>query len=66
MNSRLFIVAGYGAWYLTFLLGFFLLAPSTDDGYYVIAAMGTALKGSPGFWIGDEFSHVFFLPTGFT
>ena len=66
MNSRLFIVAGYGAWYLTFVLGFFILAPSTDDGYYVIAAMGTALTGSPGFWIGDEFSHVFFLPTAFT
>jgi len=66
VNSRLFIIAGYGAWYLTFVLGFFILAPSTDDGYYVIAAMGTALKGSPGFWIGDEFSHVFFLPTAFT
>jgi len=66
VNSRLFIIAGYGAWYLTFVLGFFILAPSTDDGYYVIAAMGTVLEGSPGFWIGDEFSPVFFLPTAFT
>ena len=66
MNSKLFLIAGYGAWYLTFVLGFFLLAPSTDDGYYVIASMGTALNGSPGFWIGDHFVNVFFLPTAFT
>ena len=66
MNSKLFVVAGTAVWFLTFLLGYFLLAPSTDDGYYVIAAMGTALTGSPGFWIGDEFSPSFFLPTVFT
>lgn len=66
MNSKIFIFAGYGAWFLTFLLGFFILAPSDDDGYYVIAALGTALNGIPGFWIGDEFSPAFFLPTAFT
>jgi len=65
MNSKLFIASGYAAWYFTFILGFFILAPSTDDGYYTIASLGTALKGSPGFWIGDSFSHVFFLPTAF-
>ena len=62
----MFIVAGYGAWYSTFLLGFFILAPSTDDGYYVIASLGTALTGNPGFWIGDSFAPAFFLPTAFT
>lgn len=66
MNSKLFVVAGIGAWYLTFLLGFFILAPSTDDGYYIIASLGTALTGSPGFWIGDDFAPVFFLPIAFT
>ena len=53
-------------WYLTFLVGFSVLAPSTDDGYYVIASLGTALTGRPGFWIGDEFAPVFFLPVAFT
>ena len=62
----MFIIAGYGAWYSTFLLGFFILAPSTDDGYYVIASLGTALTGNPGFWIGDSFAPTFFLPTAFT
>ena len=62
----MFIIAGYGAWYSTFLLGFFILAPSTDDGYYVIASLGTALTGNPGFWIGDSFAPAFFLPTAFT
>ena len=62
----MFIIAGYGAWYSTFLLGFFSLAPSTDDGYYVIASLGTALTGNPGFWIGDSFAPAFFLPTAFT
>ena len=66
MNSKVFIVVGYGAWYLTFLLGFFILAPSTDDGYYTIASLGGALKGTPGFWIGDDFTSGFFLPTAFT
>ena len=66
MNSKLFIVAGLGPWYLTFLLGFFTLAPSTDDGYYIIASLGTAFTGNPGFWIGDDFAPVFFLPTAFT
>lgn len=60
------MVAGYGAWYLTWSLGFFILAPSTDDGYYIIAALGTVLNGVPSFWIGDEFSPTFFLPTAFT
>ena len=64
-NSKLFVVAGLAAWFLTFLLGFFILAPSTDDGYYVIASMGTALNGNPGFWIGNEFAPSFFLPTAF-
>jgi len=66
VNSKLFIIAGCGAWYLTFLLGFFILAPSTDDGYYTITSLGTALRGNPGFWIGDEFSPAFFLPSAFT
>ena len=65
MNSKLFIIAVHGAWYLTFLLGFFILAPSTDDGYYIISSLGTTLTGSPGFWIGDEFAPSFFLPTVF-
>ena len=60
------MVVGYGAWYLTFLVGFFILAPSTDDGYYIIASLGTALEGTPGFWIGDDFTPGFFLPTAFT
>ena len=64
-NSKLFVVAGLAAWFLTFLLGFLILAPSTDDGYYVIASMGTALNGNPGFWIGNEFAPSFFLPTAF-
>ena len=66
MNSKLFIIAGFGAWYLTFMLGFFILAPSTDDGYYVITSLGAAFKGNPGFWIGDDFAPAFFLPTAFT
>jgi hypothetical protein len=66
VNSKLFIVAGLGPWYLTFLVGFFTLAPSTDDGYYIIASLGTAFTGNPGFWIGDDFAPVFFLPTAFT
>ena len=66
MNSKTFILAGYCAWYLTFLVGFFILAPSTDDGYYLIASLGTALTGSTGFWIGDTFSPALFLPTAFT
>lgn len=66
MNSKLFIIAGSVAWYLTFSLGFFILAPSTDDGYYTITSLGTALTGTPGFWIGDEFAPAFFLPTVFT
>lgn len=66
MYSKIFITAGILAWFLTFLVGFFILAPSTDDGYYVIAALGTAIKGSPGFWIGNEFAPSFFLPTAFT
>ena len=66
MNSKTFIFAGYGAWCLTFLVGFFILAPSTDDGYYLIASLGAALTGSPGFWIGDKFFPALFLPTAFT
>ena len=66
MNSKLFIIAGCGAWYLTFLLGFFILAPSTDDSYYTITSLGTALTGNPGLWIGDEFAPAFFLPSAFT
>lgn len=66
MNSKIFVAAGFSAWFLTFLIGYLILAPSTDDGYYIIASMGTALTGSPGFWIGDQFSPSFFLPTAFT
>ncbi len=66
VNSKLFIIAGFGAWYVTFLLGFFILAPSSDDSVYIIASLGTALTGSPGFWFGDEFAPSFFLPTTFT
>jgi len=66
VKAKHYIIAGSLSWLLTFVVGFFILAPSTDDGYYVIASLGTALKGSPGFWIGDEFSPSFFLPTAFT
>ena len=66
MKTKLYIAAGSFGWLLTFIVGFFILAPATDDGYYVIASLGTALQGSPGFWIGDEFAPSFFLPTGFT
>ena len=66
MNSKTFVYAGFCAWYLTFLVGFFVLAPSTDDGYYVIASLGVAINDSPGFWIGDTFSPALFLPTAFT
>jgi len=66
LKTKFYIAVGSFGWLLTFVIGFFILAPSTDDGYYVIASLGTALKGSPGFWIGDEFAASFFLPTGFT
>ena len=66
MNSKIFIVVGIGAWYLTSVLSFFILAPSNDDGLYITSAMGTAITGRPGFWVGDEFAPSFFLPTAFT
>lgn len=62
----MFVLAASLTWLLTFIVGFFILAPSTDDGYYIIASLGTAIKGSPGFWIGNEFMPSFFLPTAFT
>ncbi|MEC9293750.1 MAG: hypothetical protein VYC65_05610, partial [Chloroflexota bacterium] len=65
MNSKIFIIVGIGAWYLTSVLSFFILAPSNDDGLYITSAMGTALTGRPGFWVGDEFAPSFFLPTAF-
>lgn len=66
VKTKYYIIAGSLSWLFTFVVGFFILAPSTDDGYYVIASLGTALKGIPGFWIGDEFAPSFFLPTAFT
>jgi len=66
IHENVFIIAGSVAWVLTFSVGFIILAPQTDDGYYTISAMGTAINGSPGFWIGDDFAPTFFLPTAFT